>query len=243
MTKIEGRKDDSLLSTYGFRGFPSMAILDASGEAITKSVKRDLPSMKTAVNAAGAYVKLKAKVDAGEQYDKKAWFLAQMGLGMLSPDEAKGCAAELGLKGAEAKEVDGAILALELNGLMRKRGANPSEQIYKWFKAGRRLNKGAGERIFFDGALNQAAIKNDDAEAFKFSVANAKKGITQGAASWKSRLPRFERDLERFKDNARILPQVERAIKTAKRAIKQSEKQLATIEAFAKKIAEKGTGN
>ena len=29
MTKIEGRKDDELLRTYEFRGFPSMAILDA----------------------------------------------------------------------------------------------------------------------------------------------------------------------------------------------------------------------
>ena len=36
MTKIEGRKDDELLRTYEFRGFPSMAILDAKGEAITK---------------------------------------------------------------------------------------------------------------------------------------------------------------------------------------------------------------
>ncbi len=243
MTKIEGRKDDELLKTYGFRGFPSMAILDASGEAITKSVKRDLPSMKTAVNAAGVYVKLKAKVDSGEQYDKKAWFLAQMGLGMLSPDEAKGCAAELGLKGKEAKEVDGAILALEITGLMRQRGSNPSEKIYKWFKAGRRLNEGAAERSFFDSALNEAAIKNDDTEAFKYSVVGAKKATVKIAARWKANLPRFERDLERFKDNARILPQVENAIKRAKQNIEKSAKTLADIEAFEKKIAAKGVGN
>ena len=50
MTRIEGREDDDLLTKYGFRGFPSFAILDAEGEAITKQMGRDLASMQTAAS-------------------------------------------------------------------------------------------------------------------------------------------------------------------------------------------------
>ena len=70
MTKIEGRKDDALLRTYEFRGFPSMAILDADGTAMTKKVPRDLYSMSNIVAAAPAYAKLSAAIEAGNEVDR-----------------------------------------------------------------------------------------------------------------------------------------------------------------------------
>ena len=97
MTKIEGRKNDDLLRTYGFSGFPSMAILDADGEAITKRVPRDLFSMQNIVAAAPDYVKLKAAEQAGEAVDGKAWFMARLGVGELEAKEAKELLASTGI--------------------------------------------------------------------------------------------------------------------------------------------------
>ena len=89
MTKIEGRKDDALLRTYEFRGFPSMAVLDASANAVTKSIPRDLQSMQRIVAATPGYVKLAAAVDAGEDVNASEWFLARLRLGKLTSAEAK----------------------------------------------------------------------------------------------------------------------------------------------------------
>lgn len=239
MTKIEGRKEDDLLRTYGFRGFPSMAILDASGEVITKKVNRDLPSMQSVVAAPSSYYKLKSKVEAGEQYDKTAWFTAQLGLGQLSVDEAKEQFEALGLKGAAAKKADQQILALEIDGILHSRGGNPIGKIYEFFKAGRIPPENSSQTAFYHSSLMQAALRNDDAKAFKFSYKRALSGAELNVKNWQNRLPRYERDLEKYKDNARILPQVERAIQAAKRQIETGKKSIAKIEAFAKKLEEK----
>ena len=89
MTKIEGRKDDELLRTYGFRGFPSMAILDASGEKKFDSLPRDVYGMRCVLGSVDDYLALKDKVDAGETVDEKAWFLARLGVGEVDVSSAR----------------------------------------------------------------------------------------------------------------------------------------------------------
>ncbi|HMQ21913.1 MAG TPA: hypothetical protein PKE00_05445, partial [Planctomycetota bacterium] len=117
MTRIEGREDDALLRTYGFGGFPSMAMLDGGGEAITKKIGRDLPSMQTTATAAADYISLKNKVEAGEDVDPIKFFMARLGLGQLTAEEAAKEAAGLELDAVQKAILDKALLGLELDSL------------------------------------------------------------------------------------------------------------------------------
>ena len=157
MTRIEGRKDDALLSDYGFRGFPSLALLDSKGEIITKKVNRDLPSMKEVTKNASAYVTLKAKVDAGEEVDKAEWLMARMGMGLLSVDEAKEAMAEVELSDAQADKMDTMLVVLEVETMLnqaRNRGPEASQHpamIYKMWKSNRKLPNWALARRLLHG--------------------------------------------------------------------------------------------
>jgi len=77
MTHIEGRKDDDLLTVYGFRGFPSLAFLDAEGNKIKVQAERSVKGFQ----ATADYLGLKAKVEAGDKSAAIPYFFAQMKLG------------------------------------------------------------------------------------------------------------------------------------------------------------------
>jgi len=77
MTHIEGRKDDDLLTVYGFRGFPSLAFLDAEGNKIKDQRERTVKGFQ----ATADYLGLKAKVEAGDKSAAIPYFFAQMKLG------------------------------------------------------------------------------------------------------------------------------------------------------------------
>jgi hypothetical protein len=236
MTKIEGRQDDDLLSTYGFGGFPSLAVLDASGKAIVKGFNRDLASMQDATTKSSGFLKMRAKVDSGADYDKKAWFYAQLDLDQLTADEARGCAVALGLKGDEAKAVDSRILALEIGEMIAKPNADHGDKVYKWYKSGRRLkNPARGQTDFFKAEVVSGAMRNNDAEAYKSGAAAARKNHENQLKRDRSVLPRIGPAKERFAGNKKVLAQIERDAKMFKERIKRLEKLLAAMDAFEKK--------
>lgn len=216
MTKIEGRKDDELLRTYGFRGFPSLAILDASGKAITKKVQRSLDSMSSLVKKSKRHVALANKVEAGEPYNKKAWFLSRLDMGMLDLAKAKEEMASLELGPKQMKRAGKVLFALELEQMRGKwmaqmrargrRGANKDGDtgdapkpidvegfVYKSFKAGKRLPKGHGMLGYFDSQLIAAAKKNKDAEAFLFSYPRVRATYAANLKRMEAMLPRYEK--------------------------------------------------
>ncbi|MCA8968890.1 MAG: hypothetical protein KDC95_03875 [Planctomycetes bacterium] len=170
MTKIDGRQDDALLRDYGFGGFPSMAMLDGDGEAITKKVERELPAMKETFAKCNAFLKTKAKVDAGEEVDAAKWFMMRLTLGQLSVAEAKEQGGDLELNEAQKVEFDQAVLALELDDLMknyRKVGAEATANaVYDMFKAGRVPAAGSSSETFFMSMLGSAADKKNDGDAY-----------------------------------------------------------------------------
>ena len=240
MTKIEGRKDDDLLSTYGFRSFPSLAVLDASGKAIVKGFGRDLSSMQEATTKSSDFLKMRAKVDSGADYDKKAWFYAQLDLDQLTADEARGCAVALGLEGDEAKDVNSRILSLEIAEMIAKPNADHGNKVYKWYKAGRRLkNPPRGQMDFFKAEVVNGAMKSNDAEAYKFGASQARKMHETQLKRDRSILPRIGPAKERFAGNAKVLAQIERDEKIFKERIKRLEKVLAAMDAFEKKLEDK----
>jgi len=243
MTKIDGRKNDSLLREYGFRGFPSLAILDASGKALTKKVQRNLDSMSSLVKASNRYIELKAKVDAGEGYNKNAWFMTRLDMGQIDVASAKKEMPTLDLSDKQSKRAGNMIFAMELEQMLAKqraqarrgprnaaapRGAAPKLDIpgfvYDAFKAGKRLPKGHGLQAYFDGMLVEAAKKKQDKEAFLFSYPRVRKNIAERIESYKKMVARYANQ-----DNDRAHMMVERI----NQVVKRSEKELADLDARA----------
>ena len=81
MSKIEDRKDDALLRTYGFGGFPSIAFLDADGNKLMKQGARTVEGFNESLTKVDAFVKLNAKAEAGDESAIVPALIAQMNLG------------------------------------------------------------------------------------------------------------------------------------------------------------------
>jgi hypothetical protein len=243
MTRIEGRKDDDLLRTYGFRGFPSMALLDAAGEAITKEIPRDLFSMQNIVAAAPAYAKLSAAAAAGDEVDAKAWFLAQLGMGKLGAEAARAQLEELGLAGnSKAEQM---VFVLEMNDLWHKaRGREATDEdktaareaVYAAFKAGKRLPAGASPEPFVDEMLMESAKSNKDAKAFFFTYDRVKVGLVERIGQMKGFAPRYRADLEKNKDDAEAVKRIEASLKRLETSLAAAEEQIAELDALAKTL-------
>lgn len=91
MSRVRGRKDDNLLKTYGFRGFPSFAALDATGKMLAKPRGRSLAAFETLMEQAAGLDKNSRKV-AGRQLDVdkiSADFLRRVKKGTLRSPKAE----------------------------------------------------------------------------------------------------------------------------------------------------------
>lgn len=99
MSRVPARKDDALLRAYGFRGFPSMAVLSPGLGKLSSPRGRSVEAFKAAVSQAKAMIaddpdgvaaKDKAAEAAIKQSNKKRAFLGVRGAG--ASKEAKGVA-------------------------------------------------------------------------------------------------------------------------------------------------------
>lgn len=221
MTKIEGREDDDLLRTYGFRGFPSLALIDDEGEMVTKKIGRDLYSMQTVSAAIPAYNKLKPKVEAGDDVDKAAWFMARLGMGELNLEDAKSELEGLKLDAHQTKSATTQIFVMELTGLSRNRSVQMDEKagsVYSSYKAGKRLPAGAALEPFFDQMLVKGASAEKDSKAFFFAYDRVKKVLSK-------QLKTLEERKLQYKDNQRAQEYFDRNIKSTKKQIDELESQ------------------
>ena len=244
MTKIDGRPHDDLLRTYGFRGFPSLAVLNAEGEAIAKGFGRDLYTMKNVVKWAPLYSKLEAEHEAGEKVNGKEWLMARLGMGKIEADEARTEIASLDLSGKPKQDAEQSLFVMEMTALSRqarRRDAGPDfhmeacTKVYDAFKAGRRLPQGAAPEGFFDDMLVEAAMSHKDHKAFQFAYKRVQESLQAQIKTMESRLPRYRSDLEKFKDNEQLLPRIHAAIERAETQIADAKKKLADMAAFAAK--------
>jgi hypothetical protein len=127
-TRIEGRKDDDLLSKKGGNGFPYLVAMDANGDVIAqhKPVQRTLDSIRSMMGDGAKFQELRAK--PGKTLDEEVSLLQQeVAYGNLDAAKAKERVAGLkGLSDAQKKDLDGAVLGLEIRALLPK-GAKDKE--------------------------------------------------------------------------------------------------------------------
>ena len=243
MTKIDGRKDDDLLGKYGFRGFPSLAVLDADGGALIKGLDRSMSAITNTVEIAPTYAAMKAKVDAGEKVDEAKWYMMRMRVGQMELDEAKEGLKKNELSPEDCAFAESQILGMEFLDKLRASRGQPGEEInafvYAAFQKGTKLPKGSQFQSYFDRFLLQVATEKEDVKAFFAALPGAKKAIQDDAKSAAERIPQMEADLEKYKDNERLVPRIEAAIERAKQMVEDSKKELAELEATAKKMKAK----
>jgi len=120
-TRIEGKKDDDLLSKKGGTGFPYLTALDAKGRVTAKLTGGRTVEGFRAMMADGA------KLDALRANEKRTpdeeFRLLQhdMSVANVGVEEARvSVAAAKGLNDAQKKELDGAILGLEIQAALPK---------------------------------------------------------------------------------------------------------------------------
>ena len=229
MTKSEERPHDELLRTYGFGGFPSLALLDANGDAIMKGIGRDVHSMSSAVKAARDYEDLKAKFDAGDEVDQGRWLLARLGLNKLELEEAMNEFMSLNLEGEQRQAAIHHLVQLELGqlmGAMREGGdaavKSAQQRVLVMFHEGWTPPEGAGEQRFYDSLLIAAAKEQQDEVAFRYAYPRVRAQLLEQKET-------FEGYLDRYKDDEATLGRV-------RTMIERNEKELAELEAAAKQL-------
>ncbi|MCR9246063.1 MAG: hypothetical protein NXI31_13610 [bacterium] len=245
MTKIEGRKDDALLRTYGFGGFPSLAVIDAAGDAISTKVPRDLNGMKNYVGNAGKFAALTAKKNAGEEYDQKAYLMAALALEEMNSADAYAEIKRLGLKGDELKAAEQAAFVIEMNEIAKSaRGRNVTKEdrmkaclaVYEAFKAGGRVPEGAAPEAFVDAMLIEAGTDKGDADAFFYSYDRERKRRLERIKMLEGYIPRFEGDIEKYKDNEQRRKRAESTLERVKSMIESAREAVEELDATAKKL-------
>ena len=120
-THIEGRKHDRLLAQKGFRGFPSIAVLDANGDVIAKELKsRDVAGFEGLAQAATGFLELKKKAAGGDREAQIDFAIARTSLGHIDYEDLQEILEPFGkltteqqkqVMGFEANEKVGKVLA------------------------------------------------------------------------------------------------------------------------------------
>lgn len=116
-TKIEGHPYDGLLLEKGFRGFPSLAFMDAEGNVIaTHQGERSVKAFRKTHADVKAYQDLQARIAKGEKGLDYALFVAEWNLGSLDYDKAKARAEAMGksLTAEQKKEAKQIVQDLEV---------------------------------------------------------------------------------------------------------------------------------
>lgn len=227
MTRIDGRKDDALLRTYGFTGFPSLAVLDADGTALTKKVGRDLFAMATATAAATDHAALAAKVGAGDEVDRAAWFMARLGVGELELEPARAEMADLELTEAQRASAEQQLLVMEVGQLLRGRDATEvADKVYALHKAGKRLPAGSSLAFGFDSKLLEGAKKAGDGAAYLAAMPSVKEQLEEQVRNLEELLPKYQ-------DN-------QRALESLRSSLEATRKNLADIDATAAAFRKNG---
>lgn len=235
MTKIEGRPYDDLLRTYEYRGFPSMAILDADGAKQYEGFPRDVYGMTTILGSVGDYLSMQAEIDAGKEVDAKAWFLARLYMGEVDLSTAGDELAKHELSDAERARAEGHLFALEMADLMNKnyefmrangRGSGNDPEvvaaIYDAFVEGKRLPAGTSAEEFVADVLVETGYEQKNAAAFHYGFERVLPSLEGQIADMRGRI-------EDYSEKAKTDERYANAIKSMEGRIASHEKRIALL--------------
>jgi len=207
MSNVPGRAHDNMLRMYGFRGFPSMAILSPGGAKITQPAGRGIKAFQKAYDDAIAKlkedaegikkseeavtVKLKAAAEAAAKAAEEAVAFKKM----LEETKAK---AEKGDKQASADiEIYDTIKKLK-SPKSRDEYMSNKKALYELYKAGKKPTFEKTTFEYYSNVVN-LCIENKDKENAKKSITNLKeasKTMIKKNPQWTSQINKYIEDLK-----------------------------------------------
>lgn len=193
-TRIEGRKNDGLLSEKGGRGFPTIIALDTDGNKIAEAGGRSVEAFEKMMVSASRFVEISGKAEKTLD-DRIFLFKHQIDMGTLKFAEAKKLRGELeGLSDEQNAEIDTAMVDLEIQDAL----GNPTSReeadafakaagpkFIEMMKAGKKPTSDAAYQPFYILIMN-TAFDAGDAETFEkaLGMMRAKFGDNARAAGW-----------------------------------------------------------
>lgn len=90
MTKIDGHPYDGLLGEKGFRGFPSLAFMDAEGNVLGEPSGRSISSFNDTRDALSSISIVREKAEAGDKQAAVELLLLEHALGQIEDDDFAG---------------------------------------------------------------------------------------------------------------------------------------------------------
>ena len=179
-TRVEGDKDQDLLSKMGGRGFPTLLWLDAEGEQLASQGDRTVAGFRKTGDALIALQKLE-KADRTEEQEVE-YFLARVALGQMDLAAAKEAAKKLKANDELAAQIDAALLNLEIEDTMknvrtRDDAAAAGKAFAKMVKDGRApTDKGVNTAQFWM-MVSEHAYDESDAKLFEQCVTQIKAAL------------------------------------------------------------------
>lgn len=179
-TKVEGDKDQDLLSKMGGRGFPTLLWLDAEGDKLASQGDRTVAGFRKTGSALIALQNLE-KADRTEEQEVE-YFLARIALGQMDFAAAKEAAKKLKANDELAAQIDAALLNLEIEEKLkavrtRDEAAETGKEFAEMVKAGRAPTAKGINTAQFWMMVSEHAYDESDAKLFEQCVNQVKAAL------------------------------------------------------------------
>lgn len=165
-TRIPGHKHDGLLAEKGFRGFPTLAFMDAEGNVVAQPQARTVASFGKTRDAIGTHADLTKRIEAGEEGLDAELLLAEHALGKVRGDAFKTRAEAITKATDEQKAAIATILTDEeimQTAMNARRGGMEAaaKALLAMDEAGKRPSTQRAKQMFW-GTLGSYAVESRD---------------------------------------------------------------------------------
>jgi hypothetical protein len=161
---VEGEPYPTLLQDKGFRGFPSLAFMDAEGEVIHTQGDRSVAGFQRSFTALDVLAKIDEKAAADDPAAATKLFLAKLALDKFEFEAAVAERAKLtAVTDEEALEIEEMLTNLEVQHVMKEAGRDRAAagKRFAAMYADGKVPTGFAARAFFSAIMAHAEAEGD----------------------------------------------------------------------------------
>ncbi len=195
-SQVEGEPYPNLLREKGYRGFPTLVFMDATGEVLHKQAwtKRSVAAFRKTHRALDTLARLAGKAKEGDESVKKAIFFAKLDLDRYGFKEAKAKMENLSFSDEQKTSLQTALVELQFDEAYKSAGADRkalTKKILEMHKAGRIPQGRHSVRTFWSTLLNHAQAEKE-AKLYEEALPKYKAAVYKSSTAWRSSSVRDE---------------------------------------------------